>query len=121
MSGTLIIRDDALWAKHIDDAEIRRRITTLGDGEPLRLVVDGNAIVFRKMSTGRDGRPTLGLKADADDRESRLAWVKLQDRRGETVPVSMAAHQAVDPYLAYLDDFLWEWKTPEDAAAFDEL
>ena len=44
--------------------------------------------------------------------------------RGLASGKSDAGHSAVhqpDPYLAYLDEFLWEWNSPEDADAFDHL
>lgn len=87
----------------------------------MRLVVDGQPVLFRKMADGKDGRPTPGLKADPDDGESRAVWTGLQARRGETVPVEIDEQSCVDPYIAYLDELFWEWNTPEDAAAFDDL
>ena len=67
---------------------------------------------------GKDGCPTPGLKADP---ESRMAWASLQARRGQTVPVELDERKTVGPYLAYLDELFWEWNTPGDADAFDDL
>jgi hypothetical protein len=60
--GRMIIRDDAVWAKHIDDPEIVRRILALPPGAPMTLLVDRNPVRFRKMRDGADGRPTDGLR-----------------------------------------------------------
>ncbi len=117
----LTIRDDALWTRHISDPGIRGRVDQLAAGARLRLVVDGRSILFCKMADGKDGRPTPGLKADPDDAESRTAWASLQARRGQTVSVELDERTTVDPYLAYLDELFWEWNTPGDAEAFDDL
>ena len=119
--ASMTIRDDSLWAKHVHDETIRDRIVALKADETIRLVVDGEIIAFRKMRNGVDGRQTPGLRADEDDLRGRAVWAKLQQRRGEVVTVTTDDPPPVDPYLAYLDDFLWEWRTPEDAAAFDGL
>ncbi|WP_375459971.1 hypothetical protein [uncultured Enterovirga sp.] len=118
--AALTIRDDALWVKHIHDPDIRRHVAGLSSDQPVRLVIDGRRILFRKMRDGLDGRPTPGLRADGDDIEGRAAWAQLQARRGETVPLALDEGPE-DPYLTDLDEFLHEWKTPEDAAAFDGL
>jgi len=58
------VRDYALWPKHIhgDDA-LRDRLLAMRAGELVELTVDGVSGVWKKMSDGKDGRPTPGLKA----------------------------------------------------------
>ena len=120
--GTLTISDDALLAKHIHDPELQRRILDLAPDEPLRLLIEDHLIIFRKSGPGADGTLASGLTPDPDDALGRAVWAALQAKRGESVRVSLADPKpSVDPYLAYLDELFWEWKTPEDAAAFDDL
>lgn len=119
--STLIIRDDALWAKHIADPTLRTRVLELSAGAPLRIRIDGRSILFRKMADGRDGRPTPGLKADPDDPSGRAAWAELQARRGESVVIDVDERKVADPYLVYLDELFHEWNSPGDAEAFDGL
>lgn len=120
-TGTLTIRDDALWAKHVAASDIRDRILGLPPNAALRLRIDGRPIRFRKMRDGRDGRPTPGLRVDPDDAAGRVEWCELQARRGETVSLTVDEPAEVDPYLRYLDELFWKWNTPEDCAAFDDL
>jgi hypothetical protein len=115
----MIIRDDAIWAKHIDDPEIVRRILALPPSAPITLLVDRNPIRFRKMRDGADGRPTPGLRPDDEFRE---CWKALQHRRGEVVSVELEGRPpAGDPYLAATSALLTEWNSPEDAEAYDGL
>jgi hypothetical protein len=117
--GRMIIRDDAVWAKHIDDPEIVRRILALPPGAPMTLLVDRNPVRFRKMRDGADGRPTEGLRPDDDFRDH---WQTLQQRRGEEVTVELERPSpAEDPYLTSTAALLTEWNSPEDAKAYDGL
>lgn len=118
--GQITIRDNALWAKHVEgDPELVRRILTLPPSARLTLLVDRRRIRFRKMRDGVDGRPTPGLRPEVVDKP---VWDELQARRGESVSIALAGRAStVDPYLAHLDAFLEEWKSPEDAEAFDGL
>lgn len=120
--GTVTICEDALRAKHIDDPELRRVVLDLSPGEPVTLVVADHPIVFRKPRSSPEDQPDPGLRPDGDDTLGAAVWGALQAKRGESVRISLAGSKpAVDPYLAYLDELFWEWRTPEDAAAFDDL
>lgn len=115
--ATTIIRDDALWVRHIEgDSDLTRRIRALPADDAIVLRVDGRTIRFRKMRDGGDGRPTDGLKPDPDFRD---IWRGLQARRGATVTVE--PETGADPYLLSLTTTLTEWNSPEDAAAYDGL
>lgn len=87
--ATMIIRDDALWARHIEgDPELAQRIRALPENDAIVLRVEGRTIRFRKMRDGRDGRPTDGLKPDPD---FLTIWRGLQARRGTLVTVEPGA------------------------------
>ena len=117
--ATMIIRDDALWAKHIEgDPELARRISALAEGERILLAIEGRPLRFRKMRDGTDGRPTDGLRPDD---ASLPDWRDFQERRGERVRVELGDRPAADPYLLALTTTLTEWNSPEDAAAYDGL
>jgi hypothetical protein len=113
MGCMMTIRDNALWAKHLEDAELRELIIALPQGRPITLLVDGTPVRFLKMSDGRDGRPTQGLKPAP---EHKHLWDALQPLRGSQVTISLP-----DPYLVYLDGFLSEWNSAGDREAFDDL
>jgi hypothetical protein len=117
--GHMIIRDNAVWAKHIEaDAELTKRILALPQNAPLVLHIDGKPIRFLKMRDGADGRPTPGLRPDP---AFKAFWDALQSRRGEVVAVSLDDAPARDPYLASLSTTLSEWESPEDCEAYDGL
>lgn len=118
--GRMIVRDNALWARHIeDDPEVVRRILALPSNAPITLVIDGTPVRFRKMRDGADGRPTPGLRPEPD---FKPFWDAMQAMRGKAVSVALAGEAPVtDPYLASLDPLLQEWTSPEDAEAYDGL
>ena len=116
--ATMIIRDDVLWARHIEgDADLARSIRSLPADEIIVLRIEGTPIRFRKMRDGSDGRPTDGVRPE---REASDFWRGLQTRRGAMVTVEPEA-PSVDPYLLSLTAILTEWNSPEDAAAYDGL
>jgi hypothetical protein len=114
----ITVRDDAIWARHVEDPEVADRIRTLPQNAPLLLYVEGTPVRFVKMRDGKDGRPTPGIRpADA---EAHRFWGAMQARRGERVRISLAeAHGKA--YLASLTGLLSEWDSEEDAAAYDRL
>jgi hypothetical protein len=118
--GRMVVRDNALWAKHIEnDSELVRRILALPSDAPITLLVDRIPVRFRKMRDGTDGRPTPGLRPEP---AFKPFWDAMQERRGEVVEVSLDGGAAVDdPYLSSLEPLLGEWTSPEDAKAYDGL
>jgi hypothetical protein len=116
----MVIRDNAVWAKHIEgDPEITRRILALPPNAPITLVIDDRPIRFRKMRNGLDGRSTPGLRPDVS---CKAFWDAMQERRGEVVTVRLEGDAPLnDPYLASLEPLLNEWTSPEDAEAYDGL
>ena len=73
------VRDDAIWARHVEDPEVRDRIQALPQNAPLLLVIEGTPVRFVKMRDGKDGRPTQGLRPA--DPESHRFWRMMQARR----------------------------------------
>lgn len=114
----ITVRDDAIWARHVEDPDVAARIRELLPNETLLLVVEGTPVRFAKMRDGKDGRPTQGVKPA--DEEARRFWHAMQSRRGERVRLSLGA-PADHAYLASLSALLTEWESEEDAAAYDGL
>ena len=115
----LTIRDDAVWIKHIEQDEgLVRKIISLPQNAPIKLIVDGEPVLFQKMRDGADGRPTQGLRPHPSFKNF---WKAMQQRRGEEVMVSTEENTVSDPYLASLSPLLSEWDSPEDAEAYDGL
>jgi hypothetical protein len=115
----ITVRDDAIWARHVEDPELRDRIRSLSQNAPLLLLVEGVPVRFVKMRDGKDGRPTEGLRpADA---EAHRFWRAMQERRGERVRIALADPTADNAHLASVSALLSEWESDEDAAAYDGL
>lgn len=116
--ASLTIRDNALWAKHIDgDPGLVERILALPENSLIVLMIDGQPVNFRKMRDGKDRRPTPGLRPDA---ASRPYWDAMQRRRGEVVRIELP-DAAPDPDLGSLTSLLHEWASTADAEAYDRL
>lgn len=95
----VLVRDEVIWIAHVrgDDALVRR-LTALAGGEQISLEVDGAQGVWQKMSDGRDGRPTPGLKPT--DPQTLSYWRSLRTRKAESVSIE-AASSAVEPNPAH--------------------
>ena len=84
-----------LWTKHIrgDDA-LTATLDALSERSPIDLEVGGVRGTWQKMDSGRDGRPTPGIKPLGS---ARLHWHDLfRDKRGRAVAVRLASetHEA---------------------------
>lgn len=81
------VKGTVLWTKHIHgDSALRDRLAQLPAGEDIELLVDGVRGYWRKMSTGRDGRPTPGLSPRG---RMQAVWTAMNtERRGEDVAVA---------------------------------
>lgn len=112
------IRDDVIWAKHLKgNPSLYRQIVDLKEDEVIRLKVDGIIGTWVKMKTGRDGRPTLGIKPVG---AMAGVWARLQKRRGEKITVDWPEDED-DPFLRLADATFEEWYSAEDEEAFGEL
>jgi hypothetical protein len=111
------IRDDTLWAKHIEgDSALRDRIMKLPPGTVIDLEIDGIVGHWEKAKAGKDGRPTAAIKPIGPMRE---IWKRFQARRGEIVAIRET--RTADSYLKALGGTLSEWDSPEDDEAFRDL
>jgi len=111
------ISDDAIWARQIEGGKVLKdRILSLAPGEVIELEVDRIVGRWEKMSDGRDGRPTTGIKPIGPMKE---VWKKLQARRGDVVEIRQV--RTADAYLAALSETMTEWQSPEDEEAFRDL
>jgi len=82
------VRDVVIWAKHIHgDGELLATLEALRGGETIDLIVDGVRGVWRKMSDGKDGRRTRGIRPIG---AAQTVWKQLYaSRRGEVVDVEL--------------------------------
>ena len=111
------IRDDSLWASHIEgDNALRERIVRLPAGASIELEVDGIVGQWEKAKIGKDGRPTSAIKPVGPMRD---IWKRFQVRRGEIVAIRET--RTADSYLAALRRTLSEWDSPEDNEAYRDL
>ena len=68
------------------------------------------------MATGKDGRPTLGLKPIGKTLEF---WKSMEARRGEYLQFRIV--DPADPYLSDLVPATSEWDSEKDDEAFRDL
>lgn len=112
------IRDDVIWFKQLrSEPALYNRLSALRDDEQIVLKVDNIEGRWARMRTGRDGRPTHGIKPVG---AMATVWTRLQARRGELVRLEMP-DLVPDSYLASLDETLNEWLSAEDEEAFGDL
>jgi hypothetical protein len=115
--GFVEIRDDTLWAKHIEGAKVlKARILSLGPGEVIELEVDGIVGSWEKTRVGKDGLAQQSIKPIGN---MKKVWKRFQSRRGEVVEIREV--RTADAYLAALSETLSEWNSPEDEEAFRDL
>lgn len=116
--GYVTIRDDTLWASHIEGAgALRERVLALAPGEVIELEIDGIVGPWEKTRIGRDGRSQQSIKPIGN---MKKVWKRFQARRGEVVPIREV--RTADSYLAAVSDTLAdEWNSPEDEEAFRDL
>jgi hypothetical protein len=112
------IRDDVIWAKHLKSSpELYNAILRLDEEEIISLSVDGIVGKWAKMKTGKDGRPTQGIKPVGAMAE---VWKRMQARRGEMVSLNRPDEEA-DPWLKMADTTFDEWLSAEDEEAYGAL
>ena len=74
------MQDDCIWTKLISDKALAKKLDALPDDEIVLLETDGNIHCWAKMKTGKDGRPTPGLRPAND--EANAYWQSF-DPKGE--------------------------------------
>lgn len=112
------IRDDVIWFRQLRaEPALISRLSALKDNEKIVLRIDNIEARWARMRTGRDGRPTHGIKPVG---AMATVWSRLQARRGELVELEVP-DMVPDSYLASLDGSLDEWLSAEDEQAFGDL
>lgn len=112
------IRDDVIWFNQLEsEPALLRRLSALEEDEQITLRVDDIEGRWARMKTGKDGRPTHGIKPVG---AMAIVWRRLQARRGEAVRIEWP-DAAGNGYLEMLEETLDEWRSAEDEAAFGDL
>ncbi|KQY20890.1 hypothetical protein ASD32_05715 [Rhizobium sp. Root483D2] len=111
------ISDIAIWIKHVENPQLRARLKALPDEEFINLETDGVIGRWVRMKSGKDGRPTEGIRPDGNMKKVWNDWYKT--RRGELV--SIREVQFADDYLVNVSKLFVEWDSPEDKEAFRDL
>lgn len=89
------VRDHALWINHVRPAgPLTDMLKSIEPGADVSLKVNGQVGLWRKMATGRDGRPTHGFKPLGG---AQAAWHELQNSRGLKVTIGLAQPGPVTP------------------------
>ena len=110
------ITDEVVWAKHLEEP-LKSRVLNLRPDARIELAVDGIVGEWRKMKTGRDGRPTQGIRPIGPMAE---IWKqKFRPRKGEWVTIREV--RTADRYLEGLAANLGEWDSAEDEDAYRDL
>lgn len=88
MYAETTVRDVVVWTKHLHgDQALTQQLAELRGGEQIELLVEGVRGFWRKMSDGRDGRPTNGLRPVG---RMQAFWSELyQSRRGDAVRIEL--------------------------------
>ena len=83
------VRDVVIWAKHIHgEDQLVARLNAMQGGETIELRIDGFSGTWRKMTDGRDGRSTPGIRPIG---AAQAFWRELYaSRRGDVVDVEPA-------------------------------
>lgn len=111
------VEDHAIWFSHVADSALRRRLEDLREDETVILLADGVVGKWRRMKTGKDGRPVHGIKPEGAMKHVWNNWFRT--RKGDMVPIAEVT--LADDYLAAGAALMSEWASPEDEEAFRDL
>jgi hypothetical protein len=114
---TTVIRDSAIWFKHLSDPNLQARLEGLDSEALLDLEVDGVVGQWQRMKDGADGRPTFGLRPVGAMRQVWARWYPA--RRDECVTIRIP--QSADQWLQASAATFPEWSSADDEAAFGDL
>ena len=85
LSGYVEIRDHSIWIKHIYEGEkLQKYLLGMEQNTLVELEIDGFKGHWIKMSDGKDGRKTNGIKPVG---VTKKYWLKMQERRGELISI----------------------------------
>lgn len=115
--ATVTITDNSIWLKHIEgDPKLTKRLRELAEEEVIDLEVGGVVGRWQRMRTGKDGRPTPGIKPIEGMQQ---VWARMLADRGRVVKIREV--KTADSYLAALTPLMSEWDTQEDEEAYRDL
>jgi len=117
MTRNVQIEDHVIWFKHVHDETLVSRLTKLRSNEAINLEADGVVGLWRRMRTGKDGRPVPGLRPEGPMKQVWNEWFK--SRKGLAITVREAT--LADDYLKAGSELFSEWNSPEDEEAFRDL
>lgn len=93
------VKDVVIWSKHIHGEDLVARLAALRGGETIELSVDGFRGVWRKMSDGKDGRATPGIRPIG---AAQTFWKELYaSRRGAVVDLNVVDEASKSGGLIY--------------------
>jgi hypothetical protein len=117
--GTQVrIEDHFIWFKHVDDPYLLQRLRNLRDEEVINLEAGGVVGRWKRMKTGKDGRPTDAIKPEGEMKRVWNDWFRAHKGR----PIELREAVIADDYLAAGSKlFASEWNSPEDEEAFRDL
>ncbi len=113
----LEITDVAIWFKHVHAEDLLAKLQSLAPEGEILLSVDRAVGRWQRMKTGRDGRPTYGIRPVGPMKEVWNGWFK--SRKGERVEIH--AVQLADEFLTATSGLMSEWSSEEDESAFRDL
>jgi hypothetical protein len=73
------ISDIAIWIKHVENPQLRARLKALPDEEFINLETDGVIGRWVRMKSGKDGRPTEGIRPDGNIKKSGTIGIKPEE------------------------------------------
>ena len=113
----VVISDVAVWFKHIEETPVLMHLEALEPEEEVTLVADDIVGRWRRMKTGKDGRPVNAIRPVGPMKETWNTWFR--QRRGDVITLRLA--DPADDLLAASAALFSEWASPEDEAAFRDL
>lgn len=113
----LAISDVAIWFKHIHAKDLLARLESLAPEDEIVLSVDRVVGRWKRMKTGKDGRPVHAIRPVGPMKDVWSVWYK--SRRGEHVDVEPV--QLADDLLESTSGLMSEWSSEEDESAFRDL
>ena len=115
--GTFLNNDDVIWFKYVDaDSNTIALLRQLPASTRLKLEIEGYRGDWERMSDGKDGRPTEGLRPVGKTKEF---WKTMKPKRGTHLDFRVVDPR--DSYLESLQKTLSEWDSAEDEKAFNDL
>lgn len=113
----LEISDVAIWFKHVHSKDLLARLESLAPEDEIVLSVDRVVGRWKRMKTGKDGRPVHAIRPIGPMKDIWSVWYK--SRKGEHVDVEPV--QLADDLLASTSRLMSEWSSDDDESAFRDL